>query len=147
MNDQAHVSEPNHPVSPRSVDAPMAFGLAVEAETLREYVYAGERIDTECLRDALKMSSRSLAGVLGLSYEAIRKRDRANSRKTQERMRDMVAILDRVTPWAGSRAQALAWYRSQEVPSLGLTAEQAVKTGRSRLVWAYLGRISEGGYA
>lgn len=147
MNDQAHVSEPDHPASPRPGRAPIAYGPAVEAVMLREYVYVDERIVTEFLRDALQMSSRTLAGVLGLSYEAIRKRDRAKSHKTQERMRDMVAILDRVTPWAGSRAQALAWYRSQEIPSLGLTAEQAVKTGRSRLVWAYLDRISEGGYA
>lgn len=136
-----------HPAASRSVFDPAAHEPALAAETLYEYVYVGDHIDTDRLRDTLQMSSRGIAIMLGLSYEAVRKRDRVTGRKTQERMRDMVAVLDRIMPWAGSRTQALAWYRAHEIPALGLTAEQAVKTGRSRLVWAYIDQISEGGYA
>jgi Protein of unknown function (DUF2384) len=53
-----------------------------------------------------------------------------------------------VQGWAGSPAQALAWYRSQPLPSFGdRTAEELVKDGQAEAVKRYLGRITEGGFA
>ena len=73
---------------------------------------------------------------------------RATSPATQARLRDVVEILNRVQGWAGSPAQALAWYRSQPLSGFGdRTAEELVKEGRAEAVKRHLGRIAEGGYA
>lgn len=66
----------------------------------------------------------------------------------QGRLRDMVEIITRVLPWAGSVPQAFAWYRAQPLPSFGdQTAEDLVKAGRAQAVKYYLARIAVGGYA
>lgn len=59
-----------------------------------------------------------------------------------------VEIIKRVTSWSGSLAGALAWYRSQPLPSFGdKTAEELVKEGHAQAVKDFLSRIAEGGYA
>lgn len=62
--------------------------------------------------------------------------------------RDTAEILNRVSHWCGGPVQALAWFRSQPLPSFGdLTAEDLLKAGRTAALRAYLSRIAEGGYA
>lgn len=114
---------------------------------LRDTVYAEGRISTARLRNALGLSLRELARLSGLPYDSVRKSERADSAKVQRRLQDWISILDRVTPWAGSLAQALAWYSAHEIPALGMTAEQAVRMGRSDYVWAHIEDISQGSYA
>ena len=63
-------------------------------------------------------------------------------------MRDVVEIINRILPFAGSVPQAFAWYRSQPLPSFGdRTTEDLVKEGRAEAVKEYLSRIAVGGYA
>lgn len=108
----------------------------------------GGRIETDRLAAAVHMTKTELAAVLGLSREALSKTARATSPAIQARLRDMVEILNRVQGWAGSPAQALAWYRSQPLPGFGdRTAEELVKDGEAEAVKRYLGRIAEGGFA
>lgn len=100
------------------------------------------------LSDILHITRAELASALGLSRASVSRTDRAGSRATQTRLRDMVEILNRVRPWAGSPELAFAWYRSQSLPSFGdQTAEDLVKEGRAEAVKRYLDRIAVGGFA
>ncbi len=64
------------------------------------------------------------------------------------RLREVLEILNRVEPWAGSPLAAYAWYRSQGLPGFGdMTAEQLVTQGHADAVRDYLDAIADGGYA
>jgi hypothetical protein len=96
----------------------------------------------------LHITRAELAVAVGLSRDAVTKTARVGTHATQARLRDIVEILNRVRPWAGSPQQAFAWYRSQPLPSFGdQTAESLVKEGRAEAVKRYLDRITVGGYA
>jgi hypothetical protein len=96
----------------------------------------------------LCITKTELAAATGLSRDAVFKHARVNARATQTRLRDVAEIIARVMPWAGSVAQAFAWYRAQSIPSFGdQTPEDLVKEGRAEAVKAYLSRIAVGGYA
>lgn len=100
------------------------------------------------LTEELRVSKAELAAAAGLSREAVSKTARLEAPATQRRLRDMVEIITRVLPWAGSIPQAFAWYRAQPIPSFGdQTAEDLLKEGRAEAVKAYLARIAVGGYA
>jgi hypothetical protein len=105
-------------------------------------------IETGRLSRRLRISKMELAAAAGLSRDAVSKTARLNAPATQRRLRDMVEIMTRVLPWAGSVPQAFAWYRAQPLPSFGdQTAEDLVKEGRAEAVKAYLARVAVGGYA
>jgi hypothetical protein len=96
----------------------------------------------------LKLSKLDIAPALGLSRDALSKTVRQNSPKTQSRLREVVEILNRVLPWAGTPVKAWAWYRSESLPGFGdMTAEQLVKDGMGDAVRRYLDEIAIGGYA
>ena len=108
----------------------------------------GGLIATERLSALLHITRAELGATAGLSRDAVAKAARARTPTVQARLRDMVGILNRVIPWAGSPNQAFAWYRSQPLPSFGdQTAEALVKEGRAEAVNRYLDRIAVGGYA
>lgn len=112
-------------------------------------VIAGDgSIETGRLSERLRVSKVELAAAAGLSRDSVSKTARLKSPATQSRLRDVVEIIARVLPWAGSVPQAFAWYRAQPLPSFGdQTAEDLVKAGRAEAVKAYLARIAVGGYA
>ena len=57
-------------------------------------------------------------------------------------------IIHRITLWAGSERQALAWYRGEPIPAFGgLTAENLVKNGKAAAVGDYLDHLERGGFA
>lgn len=57
-------------------------------------------------------------------------------------------ILAQAERWAGSQTAALAWYRTEAIPSLGnQTPEALVAQGRGVEVRAYLAHLADGGYA
>jgi hypothetical protein len=100
------------------------------------------------LSDVLHITRAQLAVAAGLSCDAVSKTARAESAATQARLRDVVEILQRVTPWAGSPLQAFAWYRAQPLPSFGdQTAEALVRVGRAEAVKQYLERVAAAGFA
>lgn len=91
---------------------------------------------------------KEIAALSGLSPDTVAKQSRYRSKTSQQRLRDIVLILNRVLPWCGTPMQAYAWYRSEPIPSFGdLTAEDLVKRGMAEEVLEYIGRIAEGGYA
>ena len=91
---------------------------------------------------------REVAVLSGLSPDTVAKQSRFRSKTSQQRLRDIVLILNRVQAWCGTPMQAYAWYRSEPIPSFGdLTAEDLVKRGMAEAVLEYIGRTAEGGYA
>lgn len=115
----------------------------IEATVTPDGLIAADRLSS-----VLHITRAELASTLGLSRDAIAKTTRVGAPATQSRLRDIVEILNRVRPWAGSPQQAFAWYRSQPLPSFGdQTAEALVKEGRAEAVKRYLDRIAVGGYA
>lgn len=113
-----------------------------------DVVRSNGTIETDRLSAKLRVSKIELAAAAGLSRDAVSKTARLNAPSTQGRLRDMVEIIGRVLPWAGSVPQAFAWYRAQPLPSFGdQTAEDLVKEGRAEAVKTYLARIAVGGFA
>ena len=96
----------------------------------------------------LGLSKKQLAESIGLKPEALYKAERANAAKTVNRLAEMAEILNRVAGWAGGRAQAVAWYRSEPIPAFGdRTAESLVKSGQAAALRDYLDAIAMGGFA
>ena len=96
----------------------------------------------------LRTTKEEIAATAGLSRDAVARRARAGSRATQTRLRELVEILYRVEPWAGSALAAYAWYRSQPLPGFaGRTAEMLVREGHAAAVRAYLDEVALGGFA
>jgi len=105
-------------------------------------------VEVEALLSALRVDKTTLAALTGLSRDALGRTARISSRATQKRLADLADLIVRVTPWAGSPAQALAWYRAQPLPSFGdVTPQDLFLQGRVDDLKAYLSRIAEGGYA
>jgi hypothetical protein len=105
-------------------------------------------VATDRLSQTLRITKAELALAAGLSRDAVSKTPRLRAQATQARLREMVEIIARVLPWAGSVPQAFAWYRAQPLPSFGdRTAEDLVKEGRAEAVRRHLARIAVGGYA
>lgn len=95
----------------------------------------------------LHITKTELAAATGLPRDAVSKKVRLHSRKTQRRLGEVVEIINRVLPLTGSVQAAFAWYRSQPLPSFGaLTAEDLVKAGRAESVRNYLSRVVAGGF-
>jgi hypothetical protein len=121
---------------------------AATASVIDDVMRPDGTIETGRLSERLRVSKLELAAAAGLSRDAVSKTARLTAPATQGRLRDMVEIINRVLPWAGSVPQAFAWYRAQPLPSFGdQTAEDLVKEGRAEAVKAYLARIAVGGYA
>ena len=100
------------------------------------------------LSDRLHITLSELALTLGISRDSVTKTARLQSKATQARLRDMLEILNRTEPWAGSLLGAYAWYRSKGLASFGdATAETLVRQGRGDDVRKYLDRVAAGGFA
>jgi len=95
----------------------------------------------------LHINKTELAAATGLPRDAVSKKTRINTHRTQRRLGEVVEIINRVLSWTGTVQAAFAWYRSQPIPSFGgLTAEDLVKAGRGEAVRNYLSRVAAGGY-
>lgn len=91
---------------------------------------------------------KEVASLSGLSPDTMVRQNRFRSKASQQRLYDIVMILNRIIPWCGTPMQAYAWFRSEPLPSFGdLTAEELVKRGMADAVMKHIGRIAEGGYA
>lgn len=96
----------------------------------------------------LNISTDVLAHALGLSSASVCSKAGARKRDIQRRLQDLESIMDLAIPWTGSQSAALAWFRSQPLPSYGgKTAQELVSDGRGESVKTYLHRVRVGGYA
>lgn len=107
-----------------------------------------ESVSPAVVAQRFRITHVELASALGLSRDAVSKSASVKSRRTQQRLRDMIEIINRMLAWAGSELAAYAWYRSQPLPSFGdKTAKDLVIEGRAEALKTYLSRIADGGYA
>jgi hypothetical protein len=105
-------------------------------------------VDVDAVAAELGMTKASLAQTLGFAEETLQRFSRVTAPKTQQRLRDMLEILTRVSPWAGGMAQAMGWYRGQGIPALGdHTAEALVRNDQAAVVRSYLDGVAAGSYA
>ncbi|MDN5928122.1 MAG: MbcA/ParS/Xre antitoxin family protein [Hyphomicrobiales bacterium] len=113
------------------------MGLAQYAD---EGVFAPRRI-----AEALRTTSEEVARTAGLGKDAIQRKDRIRSGKTQRRLREMVEIINKVEPRFGSALMAYAWYRSEPLAGFsGQTAMQLVRDGRAEDVLDYVDAVDAG---
>lgn len=97
---------------------------------------------------AFRTTREELARTVGLGKDAMQRKDRIRSDKTQRRLREIVEIIHRVTPRFDSPLMAYAWYRSEPLAGFaGLTAMQLVREGRAADVMDYIDAVDEGVHA
>ena len=100
------------------------------------------------IAQTLRTTSEDLARSAGLSKGAVQPKDRIASGETQRRLRELVAVINKVEPRLGSALMAYAWYRSQPLPGFsGQTAMQLVRSGRAGEVLGYIDAVDAGVYA
>lgn len=125
---------------------PEAPSAPDESWPMRELVV--EEIAAVDTAERFGMTSTALALSLGLGRDALARKDRAGTRKTQQRLREMLEIIALVREWAGGDLAALSWYRAAPIPAFGgRTAESLVKDGNAHLVRDYVDHLALGGYA
>ena len=99
-------------------------------------------------RGALRTTRDEIAQTAGLGRDAILRKERIASQKTQKRLREMVEILNKIEPRFGSDLIAYAWYRSEPLPGFsGQTAMQLVRAGRAADVLEYIDAVDAGVFA
>ena len=100
------------------------------------------------IASVLRTTSAEVARTAGLGRDAVQRLDRVRSAKTQQRLRQMVEIINKAEPRFGSGLMAYAWYRSQPLAGFsGQTAMQLVKSGRADEVLDYIDAVDAGLHA
>ncbi|MGX7744033.1 antitoxin Xre/MbcA/ParS toxin-binding domain-containing protein [Rhodopseudomonas parapalustris] len=106
-------------------------------------VFAPRRI-----AETLHTTSEEIARTAGLGKDAIQRKDRIRSDRTQRRLREMVEVINKVEPRFGSALMAYAWYRSEPLPGFsGQTAMRLVRDGRADDVLDYIDAVDAGVHA
>ncbi len=100
------------------------------------------------IAEAFRTTSEEVARTAGLGRDAVQRKDRIRSDKTQRRLREMVEVINKVEPRFGSNLMAYAWYRSEPLPGFsGQTAMQLVRSGRADDVLDYVDAVDAGVHA
>jgi uncharacterized protein (DUF2384 family) len=115
---------------------------------LAQFLDRQGNVDIDEVIGAFRLTRSQLAETAGLAAATISKSDRREGARAQNRMREVIEILEHIREWAGSNAQALAWYRAEPIAALdGRTAEALVKSGEAGAVRDYLDHLALGGFA
>lgn len=97
------------------------------------------------IAETLRTTSDEIARSVGLGRDALQRKERVVSIKTQRRLREMVEVINKVTPRLGSELIAYAWYRSEPLSGFsGQTAMALVRDGRADDVLDYIDAIDAG---
>jgi hypothetical protein len=97
---------------------------------------------------ALRTTSEEVARTAGLGRDAVQRKERVRSDRTQRRLREMVEVINKVEPRFGSALMAYAWYRSEPLPGFsGQTAMLLVRSGRADDVLDYIDAVDAGVHA
>lgn len=108
----------------------------------------GGQFEPRKIAAALRTSAEEVAMTVGLGKDALQRRARINSDKTQRRLRELVEVINKVEPRFGSELMAYAWYRSEPLPGFdGRTAMQLVQEGKAQQVLEYIDAIDAGVFA
>lgn len=97
---------------------------------------------------AFRTTSEEVARTAGLGKDAVQRKERVRSDKTQRRLREMVEIINKSEPRFGSALMAYAWYRSEPLSGFsGQTAMQLVRGGRAGEVLDFIDAVDAGVHA
>lgn len=100
------------------------------------------------IADVFRTTSDEIARTAGLGKDAVQRKERIRSDKTQRRLREMIEIVNKVEPRFGSALMAYAWYRSEPLAGFsGQTAMQLVLSGRAAEVLDYIDAVDAGIHA
>jgi hypothetical protein len=100
------------------------------------------------IADVFRTTSEEVARTAGLGRDAVQRKERVRSEKTQRRLREMVEIINKTEPRFGSALMAYAWYRSEPLSGFsGQTAMQLVRSGRADDVLDYIDAVDAGVHA
>jgi hypothetical protein len=100
------------------------------------------------IAEVFRTTSEEIAQTAGLGRDAIQRKERVRSDRTQRRLREMVEIVNKVEPRFGSALIAYAWYRSEPLSGFsGQTAMQLVRNGRAGDVLDFVDAVDAGVYA
>lgn len=106
------------------------------------------RFEPRRIAAVLRTSSEEVAMTVGLAKDALQRRSRVQSDKTQRRLRELVEIINKVEPRFGSPLMAYAWYRSEPLPGFdGRTAMQLVQESKAQQVLEYIDAVDAGVFA
>ncbi len=98
--------------------------------------------------ETLRTTREEIARSAGLGKDAVQRKERIRSDRTQRRLREVAEIINKLEPRFGSALMAYAWYRSEPLPGFsGLTAMQLVRDGRAGEVLDYIDAVDAGVYA
>jgi uncharacterized protein (DUF2384 family) len=119
----------------------------VDALSLTRFAEGGQ-FEPRKMAAALRTSAEEIATTVGLGKDAVQRRSRVHSDKTQRRLRELAEVLNKVTPRFGSELMAYAWYRSEPLPGFdGRTAMQLVREGKAQQVLEYIDAVDAGVFA
>lgn len=108
----------------------------------------GGQFEPRKMAAALRTSAEEIALTVGLGKDALQRRSRVTSDKTQRRLRELAEVLNKVAPRFGSELMAYAWYRSEPLPGFdGRTAMQLVREGKAQQVLEYIDAVDAGVFA
>ncbi|WP_320188697.1 MbcA/ParS/Xre antitoxin family protein [Agrobacterium rosae] len=100
------------------------------------------------IADVFHTTSDDIARSAGLGKDAVQRKARIRSDKTQRRLREMIEVVTKVETRFGSALMAYAWYRSEPLSGFsGQTAMQLVRDGRADEVLDYIDAIDAGVHA
>ncbi|MDG3576435.1 DUF2384 domain-containing protein [Rhizobium sp. YJ-22] len=100
------------------------------------------------IAEVLRTTSEDIARAAGLGRDAVQRKDRMRSDRTQRRLREMIEVLNKVEPRFGSALMAYAWYRSEPLAGFsGQTAMQLVRGGHADDVLDYIDAVDAGIHA
>ncbi len=100
------------------------------------------------IAEVLRTTSEDIARAAGLGRDAVQRKDRMRSDRTQRRLREMIEVLNKFEPRFGSALMAYAWYRSEPLAGFsGQTAMQLVRGGHADDVLDYIDAVDAGVHA
>jgi hypothetical protein len=82
------------------------------------------------IAEALRTTSEEVARTAGLGRDAVQRKERVRSDRTQRRLREMIEVINKVEPRFGSALMAYAWYRSEPLPGFSGRPRWCTRTGR-----------------
>ena len=123
------------------------YGLFRDSMSIARYKQDG-LFAPKKIAAALRTTSEDLARTAGLGRDAVQRKDRIPSPRTQRRLREMVEIVNKVEPRFGSALIAYAWFRSEPLPGFGgRTAMQLLRAGHADWVLDHIDAVAAGIHA
>lgn len=104
--------------------------------------------DPNMISKTLRTTSGEVATTVGLSKDALQRTARIVAPKTQRRLRELVEVLNKITPRFGSALIAYAWIRSEPLAGFdGQTAMELIQHGQTQDVLDYIDAVDAGVFA